>query len=255
MRRYRLAQPRWTESRSVVHVNQQVLETLRKLARERRTGILTCQGKVTRHLVFREGAVTAARSSSDDERLGEVMVRNGSISAQHLEDATIFARKGKRLGEVLVELGIVQESSLPDHVRAHVMEVSSNVLIQRPRRLAFTRTKDVVQVLEPPITVLDVILEAARRTPRIEHHVKRLLEDDRPLALTADSFALMDRVSLKPHEAFILSRITGSEPTRSVFALSPLSEEQTARAVLGHLSVGILELREDTGTLGLALKS
>jgi hypothetical protein len=66
---------------------------------------------------------------------------------------------------------------------------------------------------------------------------------------------LMERVTMKPHEAFILSRITGSEPTRSVFALSPLSEEQTARAVLGHLYVGILELRESSSAHGLAVKA
>ena len=34
---------------------------------------------------------------------------------------------------------------------------------------------------------------------------------------------------MKPQEAFILSRINGMEPVRSVFALSPLTEEQTAR--------------------------
>jgi hypothetical protein len=183
------------------------------------------------------------------------MVRNGSITEQHLRDVTVFARKGKRVGEVLVELGIVEQSSIQDHVRAQVLEVSSNVMIQRPKRLAFSRTKDVAQVLDEPILVLDIIMEAARRTPRIEDQVKKLLEDDRPLALSPDSFTLMDRITMKPHEAFILSRINGSEPTRSVFALSPLSEEQTARAVLGHLSVGILELREDSGTHGLELKA
>jgi hypothetical protein len=65
----------------------------------------------------------------------------------------------------------------------------------------------------------------------------------------------MDTVSLKPEEAFILSRVSGSEPTRSVFSLSPLSEEQTARAVLGHLCVGILEFKENPNVNGLTLKN
>ena len=103
------------------------------------------------------------------------------------------------------------------------------------------------------MAVLDIIMEAARRTP-IDNHMKTLMADDRHLSLTKDSVVLMERVAMKPHEAFILSRISGTEPTRSVFALSPLSEEQTARAVLGHLSVGILELRENSAH-GLALKA
>ena len=94
-------------------MNQQVLTTLRKLARERRSGILTCEGtEVTRHLVFKDGAVTSSRSTEESERLGEVMVRQGCITEQHLKDASLFARKGKRLGEVLSDLGIIQPSEI-----------------------------------------------------------------------------------------------------------------------------------------------
>ncbi|MGH9318433.1 MAG: DUF4388 domain-containing protein [Vicinamibacteria bacterium] len=237
-------------------MNQQVLNTLRTLARERRTGILTCEGaKVSRHVVFKEGGITAARSTDDSERLGECLLRQGCITEQHLRDATLFARKGRRLGEVLADLHIIQPAEIEEYVRMQIMEVASNVLIQPPKRMAFSSTKDVIQVVDKAVMVLDVIMEAARRTPQIEDHLKKLLEDDRHLSLTKDSMVLMERVTMKPHEAFILSRITGSEPTRSVFALSPLSEEQTARAVLGHLYVGILELRETATTHGLAVKA
>ena len=209
---------------------------------------------MTRHLVFKKGSVSSARSSSDDERLGEVMVRQGSITAQHLRDATLFAKKGKRLGEVLVDLNIIQSEEIEDYVRMQILEVASNVMIYPPKKLAFTKTQDTVQVVSQPVAVLDIIMEAARRTPTIENHMKTLMADDRHLSLTEDSLVLMERVTMKPHEAFILSRINGSEPTRSVFALSPLSEELTARAVLGHLSVGILELRENSAH-GIALKA
>lgn len=244
-----------TRSGSNESVNTQILKTLRTLARERRTGILTCQGvSVTRHVVFREGGVTSARSSDDAERLGEVMVRQGTITEQHLQDATVFAKKGRRLGEVLVELNIIKSEEVEESVRMQILEVSSNVMIQTPKKMAFKKTTDVIQVVVEPVAILDIIMEAARRTPSIDNHLKALLDDDRYLSLTKDSFVLMERVAMKPHEAFILSRISGTEPTRSVFALSPLTEEQTARAVLGHLSVGILELRE-SNVNGLALKA
>ena len=198
--------------------------------------------------------MTSARSSNESERLGEVMVRQGSITKQHLKDASLFARKGRRLGEVLVELNIITSEELENLVRTQILEVSSNVMIQPPKKMAFKKTTDVIRVVVEPVAILDIIMEAARRTPSIENHLKTLLADDRHLSLTKDSFVLMERVTMKPHEAFILSRINGMEPTRSVFALSPLTEEQTARAVLGHLSVGILELRENN-VHGLAVKA
>lgn len=74
---------------------------------------MTCEGtEVTRHLVFKDGAVTSSRSTEESERLGEVMVRQGCITEQHLKDASLFARKGKRLGEVLSDLGIIQPSEI-----------------------------------------------------------------------------------------------------------------------------------------------
>jgi len=182
------------------------------------------------------------------------MVRQGTITDQHLKDATLFAKKGRRLGEVLVELNIIKSEEVEESVRMQILEVSSNVMIQTPKKMAFKKTTDVIQVVDEPVAILDIIMEAARCTPSIDNHLKTLLADDRYLSLTKDSFVLMERVAMKPHEAFILSRISGTEPTRSVFALSPLTEEQTARAVLGHLSVGILELREGNVN-GLALKA
>lgn len=231
------------------------MNTFRKLARERRTGVLTCESAaVTRRIVFHEGGITATRSSSDDERLGEVMVRRGSITDQHLKDASLFARKGRRLGEVLVELRVIEFAEVEDLVRTQLLEVASNVMIFPPKKMAFASGESrLTPAVSNPVPVLDVIMEAARRTPAIEEHLKRLLEDERHLSLSRESMVLMERVSLQPHEAFILSRISGSEPSRSVFALSPLSEEQTARAVLGHLYVGILELRDNPKTHGLAL--
>lgn len=236
-------------------MNKQVIKTLRQLAREKRSGVLTCDGaKVTRRMFFLEGAVVAARSSDERERLGEVLVRRGRISEQQFQDASVFAKKGKKLGEILVELRIVEANEIEDFVGEQVLEVCSRVLFQPPRRMAFHKTDEIARALKQPVPVLDIIMEAARRTPSIESHLKKFMEDDRALSLTKDSMFLMDSMNLKPHEAFILSRITGNEPTRSVFALSPLSEEQTARAVLGHLAVGILELTETASEHGLALK-
>ena len=129
-----------TRLRSNESVNTQILKTLRTLARERRTGILTCQGvSVTRHVVLREGDVASARSSDDAERLGEVMVRQGTITEQHLKDATVFAKKGRRLGEVLVELNIIKSEEVEESVRMQILEVSSNVMIQPPKPIITTR--------------------------------------------------------------------------------------------------------------------
>ena len=49
-------------------------------------------------------------------------------------------------------------------------------------------------------------------------------------------------VELSPEEAFILSRIDGTITPSDVFKLSALSEEETARTLLGLLRSGVVEL-------------
>jgi hypothetical protein len=98
-------------------------------------------------------------------------------------------------------------------------------------------------------------MEAARREPKIDAYISKLMDDERLLSLTDKSTKLMETIALQPEEAFILSRVNGEEPPKSVFELSPLPEEQTARAILGHIFVGILELRENPNLHGLALRA
>jgi tetratricopeptide (TPR) repeat protein len=48
-------------------------------------------------------------------------------------------------------------------------------------------------------------------------------------------------VNLKPEEAFVLSRVDGTQTAKDIFALSPLSEEMTARTLVGLLQADLIE--------------
>ena len=164
-------------------LNKQVIQTLRKLGRERRSGILTSHGvRMTRYIVIREGEIVGARSSSKMERLGEVMVRRGHITEQHLKDATLFAQKGRRLGEVLAELCIIKQEDIEHYVRLQILEICSAIIIHKAERISFKNVKQPRADLENPIHVLDVVMESARRTPQIDDHIKLLMSDERHLS-------------------------------------------------------------------------
>jgi len=91
-------------------------------------------------------------------------------------------------------------------------------------------------------SVADTLMKEARRTTKIEPHLTALLSEHRPLRLVASPLLNFQNVTLTPEEAFILSRIDGHNPPRDIFVVSPLSEQQTARTLLGLLRAGIIEL-------------
>ena len=227
-------------------MNYQVIRTIQKLDQEKRTGVLTCKGQdVERSLFFRDGAAVGATSTREDERLGEMLLRTGVITQQHFEDVSVFVRNGKKMGEMLVALNILPADDLGTLLRAQVRELCSLIVNQPPKKLSFRAIDSVNAVLERPIQVPDIIMEAARRTDKLDVLVKTLMDDPRTLKMNHEALGVMQNMELLPHEAFILSRISGQETAQAVFSLSPLPEDQTARALVGHLAVGTLFLAVD----------
>jgi tetratricopeptide (TPR) repeat protein len=225
-----------------VNVNEQVSQAFRQLYLGKRTGALLSEaGDVKRSVFFKSGFLASARSSLKEDRLGEVMVRRGRITAQHLEDASLFIKSGLRLGRILGELRIVPEEEIESFVRVQLLDIACSLLIQPPRRLAFTPLSEVESVLAAPLSVADVIMEAARRTTRVGSFLRRLKEDNRRLGFSSNPLLRFQSLTLTPEEGFILSRIDGQEPARGIMAVSPLSEEQTARTLWGLMAAGLVE--------------
>jgi hypothetical protein len=61
-----------------------------------------------RLVFFERGYLVGAKSDLVEERLGEVIVAEGGVSREQLEEATRFIRSGRKLGRILVELGYLK---------------------------------------------------------------------------------------------------------------------------------------------------
>ena len=83
---------------------------------QRKTGILTLESdKDAVTIKFLEGQVVGAdkRSESVEERLGEVLVRTGRLTAAQLQDALQSQKDTlQRLGHILVKSGQISEEQL-----------------------------------------------------------------------------------------------------------------------------------------------
>ena len=223
-------------------MNTQVTAALRKLYLGRRTGVLLCEGAdAKRSVTFREGLVIGARSSLIDDRLGEVMMRHGRITRQQFEDAARFIKSGWKLGEILVELRVIQKDEIERFVRIQLLDIVCSLIIHPPIRIVFTDAETVESTVSHPVSVADAVVEAARRSARIDDQLKTLLSRERPLSLARDPALRLQDVTLSPEEGFILSRVDGSQSPKSIASMSPLSEKETARTLLGLLEAGILE--------------
>lgn len=225
-------------------MHPQIVAALRRLQRERRTGVFkTTSERVQREVRLEAGAIVGAQSSSLDERLGEVMVRRGRITQQELDDASKLVRSGRRLGDALVELEIVARDEVELFVRAQLTEIASKILNEPPRKLEFRDQAEPGKLTDSPVPIADAIIEASRTTSASSSDLKQLLDQTMVPVLAPEAYAVLESLSLQSQEAFVLSRCDGQSDVRGIFAQSPLSEEDTGRILLGLEHAGIIEMK------------
>ena len=97
---------------------------LKTLAVEKKSGILQLgRGRARRAICFKEGNVVAA-TGNRKVQLGQILFDEGLISREKLEDALKKANKsGKRIGEMLLEQGYVNQSILKGLIQHQIQKV------------------------------------------------------------------------------------------------------------------------------------
>jgi tetratricopeptide (TPR) repeat protein len=91
----------------------------------RRTGCLAVADRQNLgHIYFEEGKITYASIVNRRDRLGDMLVRNGRITAEQLREAIDRqdSSREQRLGEILVGLGALTRQELDDYMRLQIEE-------------------------------------------------------------------------------------------------------------------------------------
>ena len=203
-------------------------------------------GQERRSLRVARGAVAHGTSDVPGQQLGGVLVRYGFLSQIDLERATERALQGRRrLGRVLVELGLLDETRIREAVGIHVREIVSEVATRGDGSFVFEELAHEPAEGEAPVySIGELILETARRIQSPEV-VRRTLGDvDRIVSQSTQPLLRAQRLGLTATEGFLLSRIDGTTTAREVTGLVPLPLEDVERNLFALLCTGTVEYVE-----------
>ena len=79
----------------------------------KKTGVLILkQEKVIKKVYYEKGEIVFAVSSLDDERLGDVLLAEGTITEEQYRQSSKLIAPGRRQGKVLVEMGVIAPEEL-----------------------------------------------------------------------------------------------------------------------------------------------
>ncbi|MGE0455095.1 MAG: DUF4388 domain-containing protein [Vicinamibacteria bacterium] len=216
---------------------------LRRLHVERLTGMLHFERAGERGSVcVIEGKIAWGQSSIPECRLGPVLVRHGLVSQESLDQVYDLVG-GKRLGDLLVELGSLDRDTLDEALALQVRETLLAAFSWHEGAWHFEPdTPDHFKGYDQSLRIStgDLILDAVWcvADPDVVRYAVGDL--DVPLALTTDPLLRFQRLTLSSSDTLLLSLVDGRRSGREVLGLMPDAAE-AQRSLLGLLCTGIVE--------------
>ncbi len=208
------------------------------------------RGTEERSVGFRRGHISHASTNVPSDHLTNLLQRNGLLSATDQERCVAkMAEEKKRLGEVLLELGLMTKEKIEEALALHVREVLVKVFSWHDGSYSFEEQPDAelpgVEDVTQRLSTGELILEAVRcvQDPDVVRYA--LGDTNRVLQLSNDPLLRFQKIALSPVDGFLLSRVDGTLSAHEVFELSPVSTPEAEKSLFGLLCTGIVEYLPD----------
>ena len=207
-----------------------VPELMRSLLASRETGVLTFRSsEVTKSIYVKDGRVVYAASTNVDERLGEVLLMQGKITARQYLEASRMIRPGKRLGALLVEIEALQPEELIPAVEHQVKEVLMELFTWTHGDYEMViKDMDPDNLVQLNISTENLILEGIRRS-RAWSQVLRGIGDLDTVFLRTEDTDILYKLELTEEEGEVLAQVNGRSTVEQICEVSYLSNFETCR--------------------------
>ena len=216
-------------------------DILQWLRTSQATGVLTLvSGGARKALYMKLGRVVFASSNLPNDRLGEIMIREGKITVEEYDQSIKAISKGRRQGKALVEMGALSPKDLWEGIQFQVREIVFSVFQWEDGHFHFEESnlpeKERITV---DVDILDLILSGIRRVdangPVQAHYPK----GDVLLARAVTGTSL----PLEPYEDHVLNLVEGERSVLEICRESEIGDNETLKVLYGLLCASILRVK------------
>lgn len=205
----------------------------------KRTGVLSLvNAGVRKSVYFKDGKVVFAGSSLTQDRLGEVLLRGGKISADEYLRLANRIRGGQRLGKALVEGRVLSPKDLWWALEQQIREIVWSLFTWED---GFFQLEEDDRPSREKITVdLEVealILEGIRRVDS----GGSIRQQFAPMDLRLETTGKDSPMELEPHEKYVLDLVIDQRKVEDVCQESEIGEAETRKVIHAFLSTGMLK--------------
>lgn len=208
------------------------------------------RGMRTRRIFVEDGLVVFAASNEKDMDLASYLLKQGALDAETAREAEARrARDGLRMGQVLLQMGVVTPERLNTAISGQIRAIVFDTIDWDAGDVHFEigarRTADFVRVELP---ILEVLVAGIRRAANVRRFVKRLGSAVTVLEKAGDPPpALFSEAERRFYES-----VDGKRPLQQLCAHGPAALAENARTLYAFYCLGLL--RKARGTASGARK-
>jgi len=218
-----------------------VPDLLQQLRASGATGILTLvAGGARKALYLKEGKVVFASSNLPNDRLGEILLREGKITVEEYDASIKAITKGKRQGKALIEMGALGPKDLWEGVQFQVKEIVYSIFNWDEGQFHFEEsTLPEKERITVALDVRDLLLAGLRRVDASGRLQARYPEGE----------ALLERVEgedagdLESYEEHVLALVDGERSVLDISRESEIGDNETLKVLYALLCTGALRVK------------
>jgi hypothetical protein len=190
-------------------------------------------------LFFDKGRIVFATSNQMDDRLGEVIYREGIISLDELLNSAVHVTKEKKFGQVLIELGLFSHLELWHALQSQMYVIARSFFLQN--MISYEVVNGTVSPIEIPneVSSLDILHELTSFSSMFKDFEISLIEDSS--IQIAKDFAVKSEVKEGTFRHDFLTLIETEKKLANVKKASRLGTTNTIAELFILYNTGALE--------------
>jgi hypothetical protein len=195
---------------------------------------------VSKSVTVQAGRLVFASSTSRDDRLGDVLLRQGKITLHQYVEAGQSVRQGKRLGSILVEKGALTPKDLVIGVVEQTREIIYSCFQWTEGQYRLKPDERGSETINLNISTPELVLEGIRRVEswsRIEACVGGL---EARYRVNAQAGEILGRLSILPEKLAIANGLDGVRTVDQICSGSSLSHFEVCRTLWAFQIIGVV---------------
>ncbi|HEY8130604.1 MAG TPA: DUF4388 domain-containing protein [Thermoanaerobaculia bacterium] len=202
------------------------------------------QGRLERTLHWKDGEIVFATSNSNDQSLGQFLLRNGKITQEQYEESAQRVGPNMRHGKALVQMGAISPNDLWWGLKNQALEIIYSLFTWNEGSFNFVEAAEEVlsERIALSINTSGAIMEGIRRLDESVRIREKITSLDMVFSKIAGAEPNFQELEMSEDEVALYNNIDGQLTVRGLIAKSELTDFEVTRILFQLLMARLIEV-------------